>query len=597
MYDGRNISTEDGLAETVCSEKNIRAELINTLYQQGHTALLGVVATASGIAMVFYNKIPHNILFSWLMLIYLLSFIRHLSIKKFKSSNFDLDETIKWGWRFSFYAFLSGLTWGLASIIFFLPDNLPLFNIVTLIIIAMSVGSLAALSAFPTAYYVFVVPAMSPMVWRYLSVDNQDYSIFGILLLVFLFALFSFSRVNYKMLRGSVVLRFENIGLINQLTQQKEKAEQANISKTKFLAAASHDLRQPLHAIGLFLGALIEKVETTDQKNIVNKIQKSSNALNDLLDSLLDVSKLDAGVIHAESMVFSINDLFDSLKNEFESCAAEKNIRLKFVKTDLCVETDLRILDRIIRNLISNAIRYTDSGGVVVGCRRLNRHILLAVYDSGLGIEKDKIESVFEEFHQLNNPERDRSKGLGLGLAIVKRMTRLLGFSLTVVSEPGRGSMFGVVIPADLISIQPCSVEVPVVSAPVFFDNKTVLVIDDEEEVRDSLSQLLLSWHCNVITAAAGDEAVNILKTNKPALMPDIILADYRLRDNETGNDAIVKVQLLFPEKVIPALIITGDTAPDRIKEANTGGYDIVHKPVSADTLRTLIEKMLKIYC
>jgi signal transduction histidine kinase/ActR/RegA family two-component response regulator len=591
MVDNTGInSTAGSAADTPSNEIKIQSELINTLYQQGHTALIGVVATATGISLVFHNKIPDSMLFSWLLLIYLLSFIRHLSIKKFKASDFDSQETIKWGWRFVFFAFLSGLTWGLASIIFFLPDHLQLFNILTLIIIAMSVGSLAALSAFPTAYYVFVIPAMAPMVWRYLSINSQDYSIFGVLLLVFLFALFSFSRVNYKMLRGSVVLRFENMGLINQLMEQKEKAEQANISKTKFLAAASHDLRQPLHAIGLFLGALIDKVERQDQKNIVEKIQKSSNALNDLLDSLLDVSKLDAGVIKAQSVEFSLNELFQSIKNEFESCANEKNIRLKFVSTRLCVNTDVRILDRILRNLISNAIRYTNRGGVVVGCRHINGHILLAVYDSGPGIEADNIDIIFQEFYQLNNPERDRSKGLGLGLAIVKRMSKLLGFSLSVVSEPGRGSMFGVLIPDELISISN-SVGGVTTTAPVFFDHKTVLVIDDEIEIRESLTALLLSWHCTVISATSGDQAVTALENKKP----DIVLADYRLRNNETGNDAIVKVQLLFPDEVIPALIITGDTAPDRIIEANTGGYDILHKPVAPDVLRELLEKALKV--
>lgn len=577
--------------ETSTNKIKIQAELIKTLYLQGHTALLGVVATATGIAYVFHEKVSDVTLFSWLILIYILSFIRHLSIKKFKASSFDSQETIKWGWTFSFFAFLSGLTWGLASIIFFLPEYLPLFNILTLIIIAMSVGSLAALSAFPWAYYVFVVPAMTPMVWRYMSVDNEDYSIFGMLLLVFLFALFSFSRVNYKMLRDSVILRFENMGLIDQLTEQKEKAEQANISKTKFLAAASHDLRQPLHAIGLFLGALINKVENQDQKNIVKKIQKSSNALNDLLDSLLDVSKLDAGVIKAENQLFSINDLFDLMSNEFATCAAEKNLTLKFVKTRLCVNTDLRILDRILRNLISNAIRYTNQGGIVVGCRRKDHDetIILSVYDTGIGIEQNEMQTIFKEFHQLNNPERDRSKGLGLGLAIVKRMSKLLSFSLLVKSEPGKGSVFGLEIPQRNIST--ChEFSTDQVIKDAFFDNVNVLVIDDELEIRESLTELLLSWRCKVTTAASGDEAVSVLKNTKP----DIILADYRLRNNETGNEAIEKVQLLFSEMKIPALIITGDTAPDRIKEANMGGYEIIHKPVSPDILRTLIDKMLK---
>jgi signal transduction histidine kinase/CheY-like chemotaxis protein len=566
-------------------DMEIQAELIKTLYQQGHMALLGVVATATGIVFVFHGKVLDITLFSWLILIYLLSFIRHLSIKKFKSSCFDSQEIIRWGWKFSFFAFLSGLSWGLASILFFIPGYLSLFNILTLIIIAMSVGSLAALSAFPLAYYVFVIPAMFPMVWRYISVDNQDYNIFGVLLLVFLFALFSFSRVNYKMLRSSVVLRFENMGLINQLTEQKEKAEQANVSKTKFLAAASHDLRQPLHAMGLFLGVLLNKVEKQDQKNIVEKIQNTSAALNDLLDSLLDVSKLDAGVVQVERMSFGINSLFDSLKNEFEPCACGKKLRLRFVSSRLWINTDFRILERIVRNLVSNAIRYTSQGGVLVGCRRFQGKILLAVYDTGTGIEEENMEDIFKEFYQLNNPERDRSKGLGLGLSIVKRMTKLLDISLLTASKPDKGSMFALLIPEESISRPEISMAKAELT-PEFFDNKRVLVVDDEKENRDSMSELLQSWNCIVLVVASGEEAVKSLSKNNK---PDIILADYRLRNNETGNDVVNKVNALFYGDDIPAIIITGDTAPNRIKEAKTSGYEILHKPVSPDALRLML--------
>ena len=280
---------------------NIKAELIKVLYQQANTALIGVVATATGIAYIFYNEVPVTLVGGWLAIIYLLSFIRYISIKKFKAAKKTSSSIIQWGWLFAFFVFLSGISWGAASVIFFMPDNLQLFNVLSLIIIAMSVGSLAALSAYPNAYYLFVVSAMLPMIWRYLNIDAANYHIFGILLFIFNFALFSIVRVNHRMLKDSIILRFEKNDLVNQLTEQKEKAEQANVAKTKFLAAASHDIRQPLHAMSLFLGALDERLENSDHKNIVHKIQKSSTALNELLDSLLDISKLDAGVIQINS--------------------------------------------------------------------------------------------------------------------------------------------------------------------------------------------------------------------------------------------------------------------------------------------------------
>lgn len=569
------------------SKLSVDFELIKILYQQAHTALIGVIATATGVSVIyFFNDIPKLTVTIWLMTIYILSFIRYLSIKKFKRLNKDVTDNSRWGMVFTFFTFLSGITWGAASIIFYTPESLQLFSILTLIIIAMSVGSLAALSSFPKSYYFFIIPTMLPIIWRYLTVDEQYYIIFGLLLFVFNFALLKIVRVNNKILRNSIILRLENIGLISQLTEQKEKAEYANLAKTKFLAAASHDIRQPLHAMGLFLGVLEERVEKDDQRLIVHKIQKSTSSLNDLLDSLLDISKLDAGIIQVKKQAFSIKSLFKVLDNEFKPNASEKNLKLHFINSEIWINSDYLILERIARNLISNAIRYTNNGGVVVGCRRSHGDIILAVYDSGIGIAKESLQEIFMEFHQLHNLERDRSNGLGLGLAIVKRMTELLEMSLFVKSVPGRGSVFGIVIPSNMITSTRVLRKVKDTCVNNF-EGKCILVIDDEEEIRDSLSELLKGWKCKVMASSSGSEAVKLL--NESNIRPDLILADYRLRDNETGIDVIKKINALSFTPAIPAIVITGDTAPDRIKEAELGGYKVLHKPVSPNKLRSLL--------
>jgi len=579
------------------NNKRVQAELINLLYQQTRTVLLGLTAAASAVAIIFYNNVSNESVLIWITLVYCLTYVRYLYAREFKLKERSSDEIINWGWQFAFFAFLSGCTWGAASVVFYTPENMQLFIILTLIIIGLTITSMAALSAFLWAYYAYAIPAMLPIIWRYMSMNEQAYNVFGLLMLAFIVTLFPFARVNHRTLRQSIMLRFENVDLVHQLTEQKEKAEQAmrvaeeaNVAKTKFLAAASHDLRQPLHAIGLFLGALEDRVEKEDQKNIVHKIKKSSHALSGLLDSLLDISKLDAGVVHVESKAFSIQNLFDALSHEFESSAAEKNLSLRFVNTQLCLYTDYVILDRIVRNLISNAIRYTKRGGLVIGCRRQMGNVLLAVYDTGIGINEGEIEEIFEEFHQLHNTERDRSKGLGLGLAIVKRMAKLLEAPILTVSVPGKGSMFGLVMPI-ASSTESISVASKKSETSVFFEDKLILVVDDEMEVRDSLTEVLQSWHCQVIAAASSKEAVAALSSCN--VRPDVILADYRLRDNETGNEVIHKIQSIYADDVLPAVIITGDTAPERIKEANTSGYKILHKPVSPDELRCLLAEIL----
>ncbi|MDH5571185.1 MAG: hybrid sensor histidine kinase/response regulator [Gammaproteobacteria bacterium] len=596
------MNNDDGLIErsgnvSSTQRKRVEAELVKLLYQQARTVMLGLMATASVIAIIFYNNIPNIIVISWFTVVFGLTLIRYLSAWQFNARVRSVDETVNWGWRFTFFAFLSGCTWGAAAILFYTPENLQLFFILTLIVIGLTITSMAALSAFIWAYYAYAIPAMLPLVWRYMNMDHQEYYIFGILILILIITLFPFAKVNHKTLRHSVMLRFENIDLVHQLTEQKEKAEQAvkvaeeaNITKTRFLAAASHDLRQPLHAMGLFLGALEDRIEKSDQKIIVHKIQKSSHALSELLDSLLDISKLDAGVVRSEPRSFCLQALFDELKYEFEHLAEEKNISLRFKGTKICLHTDYAILVRIVRNLVSNAIRYTKNGGVVIGCRPYKGKMLLAVYDTGIGIHQDEMTNVFKEFQQLHNPERDRSKGLGLGLAIVKRMAHLLEMPLSIRSIPGNGSMFGLVM--SVSSWKPeRKVSEERKSEIMFFDDKLVLIIDDEMEVRDSLTELLQSWHCEVISASSCKEALSAL--NNSDLIPDIILADYRLRDNEKGNDVIRKVQATYPAQEIPAIIITGDTAPDRIKEANESGHMILHKPVSPNGLRVILGDVL----
>ena len=589
MHEIKQQQLIDSVDTTSPEQNNIDTELIKLLYQQANAALIGVIATASGIAILFYNEASSLSVVAWLAIIYGLSFIRYITIIKFKSHDRGNGDVSHWGQLFSFFAFLSGLTWGAASVVFFTPDNLQLFNTLTLIIIAMSVGSLAALSAFPTAFYLFVFATMPPMIWRHLSIDVQSYTIFGILLFVFNGAMFSIIRRNHHILRESIKLRFENIELLKQSTEQRKNAEQANIAKTKFLASASHDMRQPIHAMGLFLGILEDRVASEANKSIVHKIQKSNMAMSDLLDSLLDISKLDAGIITVTNKPYFVNDLFEMLKNELEPYASEKGIKVRFVRTRLQLDSDYFIAARIMRNLITNAIKYTNSGGVVVGCRRFKGKTLLAVYDSGVGIHEDDIDVIFDEFHQLGNPERDRSKGLGLGLAIVKRMAKLIGASLYVRSVPDYGSLFAINV-SSLVCIYNETEQPLLISGESYFDNKCILVVEDEEGIREALYELIRSWRCVVITAASGDDAVRTIE--KERIKPDVILTDYRLRDNETGIDVISKVNSLYSETV-PAIIVTGDTDPERIKEAQSGGHSVLHKPVSPNELRALIANTL----
>src|SRR5581483_2737471 len=269
----------------------------------------------------------------------------------------------------------------------------------------------------------------------------------GILLIVYVLLMTPFALRVYRLIDQSIRLRFENHGLIGELRQQKETAEDANIAKSRFLAAASHDLRQPLHALGLFVQALQETPLAARERQTIGNIRRSVDAMEELFNALLDISRLDAGVVQPHIITMPLADVFDRVRFEYAPIPRQKRLTFRVARTSLCFQSDPALLARLIRNLLSNAVRYTDSGGVVLGCRRAGSEVRIEVWDTGKGIPANRHEEIYQEFHQLDNPERDRRKGLGLGLAIVRRLAKLLGYRVGMRSVIGKGSMFSITLP------------------------------------------------------------------------------------------------------------------------------------------------------
>jgi len=374
--------------------------------------------------------------------------------------------------------------------------------------------------------------------------------------------------------------RFED-----RLRTAKSEAERANVAKSKFLASASHDLRQPVQSLVLFMGALQGHVDGTPAMRILHSMEQSLDGLRMLLDGLLDVSKLDAGLVTASPVPMPLASIIQRLANEYTLRAAEQGLRFRISGCSAVVQSDPVLLERILRNLVENALRYTERGGVLVGCRRRGDQLRIEVADTGIGIALDRQQEVFEEFFQVGNPERDRGKGLGLGLAVVRRLARLLGHEVEVRSIPGRGSTFAVTVP--LIEVSGNSPEHSEAVAPEE-SSGVVLVIDDEELVRAGMQAMIETWGYRVLTGASRHDAIRLLEADPP----DILLADYRLRDGETGLDVIRTVQVRLGKR-IPAAIVTGDTAPERLAEAQAGGYRLLHKPVAATDLRTAVVELM----
>jgi signal transduction histidine kinase/CheY-like chemotaxis protein len=373
------------------------------------------------------------------------------------------------------------------------------------------------------------------------------------------------------------------------LAAKKDMAERANNAKSRFFAAASHDLRQPLHALSLFVAALKARNQQPEAQPLIDNIEASTAAMELLFNALLDISRLDAGTIEAHPVHFSLRRLLLDLEHQFSALAAEKQLRLRFRPCDITLYSDPLLIERILINLIANAIHYTDDGGVLVACRRRGRMVRLSVIDTGRGISPDQQESVFQEFVQLHNTARDRSKGLGLGLAIVSRLSRLLGHRVNLRSRPQHGSVFSIDVPcgeAHLIqSPAPASAPGPVP------DDALVLLVDDESAILRGMAELFDNWHIDLVTAHSVDEAVQWLDSIER--VPDVIVSDYRLPEDTDGIEVINRLRQKYGH-AIPGILVTGDTAPDTILRISQAGFPLLHKPLRPAKLRALLTHLIQ---
>jgi CheY-like chemotaxis protein/two-component sensor histidine kinase len=296
-----------------------------------------------------------------------------------------------------------------------------------------------------------------------------------------------------------------------------------------------------------------------------------------LLNALLDFSRIEAGVVNPQLQHFRLQPLLNKIETELAPQADTKNIVYRSRETRLMVQTDPMLLELILRNLVSNAIRYTERGGVLVACRQRGNQAVLEVWDTGIGIPPEHRKEIFREFHQLGNPERDRRKGLGLGLAIADGLARTLGLDLTLASAPQRGSIFRIALPI-VTSIAAAQTILDQTKTRLLYAR--LLVVDDDETVREGMLHLLRDWGCECEAAESIEDALALARLQRP----DIVICDYRLREQRTGLEAIAALRELLGES-LPALLITGDTAPERLREAQSSGIPLLHKPVSPGKL------------
>ncbi len=466
------------------------------------------------------------------------------------------------------------------------------FFVVSLSLLTVVIGVMNSSAAYLPVYIVFSFSVIGTFALSLFLYMEEGSSIYIFMLTVFLAFASMMAIRNTGLIKDSIHLRFEHLELIEQLSEEKNVSIKANLSKSKFLAAASHDLRQPVHAMSMLI-ELLDKMVLPEQANdMVNKLGRSVEGLRSLFDSLLDVSSLDAGIVEVNPVPCSVRHNLDQVVELYKPQASDKGLTLQAQGEDIWLQTDPVLLQRILANLVSNAIIHTDSGEISLRVLSTAQDVSIEVRDTGKGIAQADQDRIFDEFQQLHNPERDRRKGLGLGLAICKRLADLLNCQLLLSSNINQGACFTLVFQRELQapSAQPITETQKTSAVESDLSGFQILLIDDETDTLEVFADLLTSWGAEKVVAVNDEEAAcdAIIEGFKP----DIIVSDYRLRNEKTGLQAIdmVNDMLGYPT---PAIVISGDTSPQSLAEFESAGHKVLFKPVPTEQLKSELLQQL----
>lgn len=488
---------------------------------------------------------------------------------------------------------ISGIVHG-SSLVFFPFFTLYEQAIQTLILLGLISGAIATNSGYLPLYLAYITPIIIPLtiVWG-INVNEisswQSSTGIALLILVFTIIQITNARNYYARFIELYNARSKLEKAIEKEVFLREDADFANSSKTRFLASASHDLRQPIQTLLLLVGNLSNQSQETTSKKTIESIESTCINLSSLLDSLLDISKLDAGLMESSPTNIDLVWVLTRINSEFQHDALVKNIQLTFDSEteEAWTETDSDLVSRIFRNLISNAIKYTERGQITIKLADTNKGWTFSIKDTGLGIPEDKHDQIFEEFYQIGNDQRNRENGLGLGLAIVKRLLDNLNLSIKMDSTLGEGTEFSIeFIKAHAPSNQ-ASINIPS-EGNNSIRGTHILCIDDEKAILEALGETLKGMGCTVDLTDNVQECILLAERRRP----DIVLADFRLAGSQNGIDVITSIKTIYPN--LPALLISGDTAPDRLQHASSAGVIMLHKPLHPNKIKTAIFNALE---
>jgi len=575
-------------------------DIVQSTFDYAPTAMAGYAAGVGVVCALFWSLAPWPVLLPWLVAFAVMVLVRLAVLRAFRrASPASTAEWQRWLLRSNIGTLVAAAFWGATGGVFYgYSGGLQQTGLI-IIVYTFCVVAIPVLSIQPRMYLAFAALCLLPLVVRIVSVgDLYHYQLAGEVVLII--TLTTLLANSYRQaLQRAIELKLKSDGLSAQLRVETQaakaarlEAEMANRAKTQFFTAASHDLRQPLHAMGLFAEALRQRVHEPEVAQLVNSINESVDALEGLFSELLDITRIDSGGIEVHPQHFVFGDILRKLRLHFEPAAFEKGLALRLRGDRRAVYGDPLLVERILRNLVSNAIRYTNDGSVLVSCRSRGGRVLLQVWDTGVGIREQERVRIFEEFYQVPNSvavSPEQRKGLGLGLAIVKRLAALMGAPLSVRSRPGHGTVFSLELPPG---------QAPRAVPPVLpgkgplqltLAGRLIVIVEDEPAVRAGLEVLLRGWGADIAAFDSVTSSAAWAEASDPALVkPDLFIVDFRLEEGKTGVDAITALRARFGTAV-PAILVTGSTMTGHDKDAQLHNFHLLIKPVVPNKLRAMI--------
>ena len=565
------------------------------LYRQGPVLVMGATAAAFTLSLFLSRVVSTGSLVLWLALIVASACFRFIIFAVYRRYGSRTPATGPWGPLFWLGSLTAGFVWGTLPVV--LHHQLPAEYLLLLatVFAGMVAVTASAGSVYLPSFYAFAIPLITPLILILLLSERDTLLLTGALLLLFAGVCTALAMRGHRQYQALHLAQYRNTQLTQRVLEEKSHAEQAVVARDRFIAAASHDLRQPLHAIGLLIGSLRVRDSNKARRAIINDLQRSADALSELLHGLLDLSRLDAGVITPAPQRFDARILLQRVADQYKPVAERKGLHLGTEFRQVYLDTDPLLFERIVRNLLDNAIRYTQAGEVVLKLEGNRVAAHLEISDTGSGMSEVDTATAFDEYVRLDQ-SKHAVAGLGLGLSIVQRFCSLLAIPLTVSSQKGQGSVFMLDLspkichPTTSASQTTDSAEAAVAAVSNHQLDLLILVLDDEREVRDAMQRCLVDSGCRVIAAASVRELIAGLANTQRA--PDVLLTDFHLAVNYSGLDAVAALREGgYPQ--LPAALVTADTTEQCLKDAVAAGVTkVLHKPVSDHELVQAVQQL-----